>query len=356
MIAERIEKIRKALPENSAALITNEADCYYLSGFLRNEGMVLITKNSACLFVDFRYIEAAKAACKEITVRLTSSFLADVCTVLKGESINIVFIQSDYVTLAVKEKMQSAFDGIEVSTTLNIDKIIGDMRAVKSAEEISLIKSAQGITDRAFTYILSEIQPGKTEREIALDLEFFMRKEGSEGTAFDTICVSGKNSSKPHGVPSGKAIENGDFLTLDFGAIVGGYRSDMTRTVCIGKPTDKMVTVYNTVLKAQTEAIKAVKSGVVCKDIDKVARDIIDGAGFKGAFGHGLGHSVGIDIHENPSFNTRCEMLTKPGMVITVEPGIYLENEFGVRIEDMIIVTKNGCKDITKSQKQLVII
>lgn len=356
MIAERIEKIRKALPENSAALVTNEADCYYLSGFLRSEGMVLITKNSACLFVDFRYIEAAKAACKEITVRLTSDFLQDICTVLKDESVNTVFVQSNYVTLAETEKMQSAFEGIEVSTAIDIDRLIGDMRAVKSAEEISLIKSAQDITDRAFTYILSKIQPGKTEREIALDLEFFMRKEGSEGTAFDTICVSGKNSSKPHGVPSGKAIENSDFLTLDFGAMIGGYRSDMTRTVCIGKPTDKMITVYNTVLKAQTEAIKAVKSGVVCKDIDKVARDIIDSAGFKGAFGHGLGHSVGIDIHENPSFNTRCETLTKPGMVITVEPGIYLENEFGVRIEDMIIVTENGCEDITKSQKQLITI
>lgn len=356
MIAERIEIIRNALPENSAALVTNEADCYYLSGFNKSEGMVLITKNSVCLFVDFRYIEAAKAACREIRVLLTSSFLSDICTVLKSENINTVFIQSNYVTLTQKEKMQSAFEGAIVSTELDIDRIIGNMRAVKSLDEISLIKSAQDITDRAFTYILSKIQTGKTEREIALDLEFFMRKEGSEGTAFDTICVSGKNSSKPHGIPSDKRIENGDFLTLDFGAMIGGYRSDMTRTVCVGKPTDKMVTVYNTVLKAQTEAIKAIESGVVCKEIDKVARDIINEAGFEGCFGHGLGHSVGIDIHENPSFNSRCETITKPGMVITVEPGIYLENEFGVRIEDMIIVTENGCEDITKSDKQLITI
>ena len=356
MIAERIQTIRKALPENSAALVTNEADCYYLSGFNKSEGMVLITKNIACLFVDFRYIEAAKATCSEITVRLASNFLAEIFTALKGENINTVFVQSDYVTLTGKKKMQVAFDETKVSTELDIDRIIGDMRAIKSAGEISLIKSAQDITDRAFTYILSKIQPEKTEREIALDLEFFMRKEGSEGIAFDTICVSGKNSSKPHGVPSGKTIENGDFLTLDFGAMVGGYRSDMTRTVCVGKPTDKMVTVYNTVLKAQTEAIRAIKSGVVCKEIDRVARDIINEAGFEGCFGHGLGHSVGIDIHENPSFNIRCEAVTKPGMVITVEPGIYLENEFGVRIEDMIIVTENGCEDITKSEKRLVTI
>lgn len=356
MIAERIETIRKALPENSAALVTNEADCYYLSGFNKSEGMVLITKNIACLFVDFRYIEAAKAACKDVSVKLTNAFFKDIYSSLTAENIKTVFVQSMYVTLSQKEQMQNIFSGIEVSTELNIDKIIGDMRAVKSEGEISLIKSAQSITDRAFTYILSKIQPGKTEREIALELEFFMRKEGSEGVAFDTICVSGKNSSKPHGVPSGKTIENGDFLTLDFGAMVGGYRSDMTRTVCVGKPTDKMVTVYNTVLKAQTEAIRAIKSGVVCKEIDRVARHIINEAGFEGCFGHGLGHSVGIDIHENPSFNTRCETLTKPGMVITVEPGIYLENEFGVRVEDMIIVTENGCEDITKSEKRLITI
>ena len=237
-----------------------------------------------------------------------------------------------------------------------IKKEIGDMRAVKCKGEISLIKAAQEITDSGFTYIKDRIAAGRTEREVALDLEFFMRKNGSEGIAFDTICVSGKNSSKPHGVPGEKIIEKGDFVTLDFGAMKGGYRSDMTRTVCIGNPTEKMKTVYDTVLKAQSEALKSIKPGTVCEEIDKVARDIIDNAGFKGAFGHGLGHSVGIDIHENPSFNTRCETVTKPGMVITVEPGIYLENEFGVRIEDMIIVTENGSENITKSEKQLLIL
>lgn len=356
MIAERIEQIRRALPENSAALITNEADCFYFSGFNKSEGMVLITKSGATLFVDFRYIEAAKAACNEISVKLTYSFLADVAAALNHENVKTVYVQSEYVTLSTKEKMQAAFGKTEVSAALDLDKIIGDMRAVKSADEISLIKAAQGITDRAFSYILGKIDVGKTEREIALDLEFFMRKEGSEGVAFDTICVSGKNSSKPHGVPGGKTIEKGDFVTLDFGAAVGGYRSDMTRTVCVGNPTDKMITVYNTVLKAQTAALKAIRSGTVCKEVDKVARDIINEAGFEGCFGHGLGHSVGIDIHENPSFNTRCEDITKPGMVITVEPGIYLENEFGVRIEDMIIVTQNGCEDITKSEKELIIL
>lgn len=357
MIKERIDFLRKRLPANSAALITNEADCYYFSGFNKSEGMVLITNDSACLFVDFRYIEAAKAACKgNIAVRLTSAFLKDINEYLKGENVKTVFVQSGHVTLSLCEKMKAAFEGAEVSDALGLDNIIGDMRAVKSAGEISLIRSAQEITDRAFTYIKGKIAAGKTERDIALDLEFFMRQNGSEGTAFDTICVSGKNSSKPHGIPGDKVIEKGDFVTLDFGAAVGGYRSDMTRTVCVGAPTDKMITVYNTVLKAQKEALKFIKPGIPCRDVDKVARDIINKAGFEGKFGHGLGHSVGIDIHENPSFNTRCDTLTKPGMVITVEPGIYLENEFGVRIEDMIIVTEDGCEDITKSEKDLIII
>ena len=356
MIAKRVEGIRNALPEGAAALITNEADCFYFSGFLRSEGMTLITKNSATLYVDFRYIEAAKAACKEVSVKLTSAFFKDIAADLKSENINTVFIQSEHVTLSVSKKMQEAFGGVRVSDDFDLDKMIGDMRAVKCKGEISLIKAAQEITDSGFTYIKDRIAAGRTEREVALDLEFFMRKNGSEGIAFDTICVSGKNSSKPHGVPGEKIIEKGDFVTLDFGAMKGGYRSDMTRTVCIGNPTEKMKTVYDTVLKAQSEALKSIKPGTVCKEIDKVARDIIDNAGFKGAFGHGLGHSVGIDIHENPSFNTRCETVTKPGMVITVEPGIYLENEFGVRIEDMIIVTENGSENITKSEKQLLIL
>lgn len=356
MIKERIQEIRNSIPFDSAVIINNDSDCFYFSGFNHSEGMVLITDRNAILFVDFRYIEAAKSVCKEIEVRLTSAFLKDIYEVLKSEKADIVYVQQGSVTLSQKKAFEEAFSGVCVSDEIDIDSVIKNMRAVKSDREISLIKSAQKITDKAFSYILNEISVGKTERELALDLEFFMRKNGSEGTAFDTICVSGKNSSKPHGVPSDKKIEKGDFITFDFGAVVGGYRSDMTRTVCVGKPTDKMLNVYNTVLKAQTEALKAIKAGVKCKDIDKVARDIIDGAGFKDCFGHGLGHSVGIDIHENPSFNTRCETVTECGMVITVEPGIYLENEFGVRIEDMIIVTNNGCKNITKSNKKLIII
>ena len=218
------------------------------------------------------------------------------------------------------------------------------------------MQKAQEITDATFSYIINNIKAGRTEREVMLDMEFFMRKQACDGVAFDFVVVSGKNSSLPHGVPTDKVIENGDFVTMDFGATVGGYRSDMTRTVAVGFVTDEQRKVYDTVLKAQLAALPAIHAGVVCKDIDKIARDIIYSAGYEGAFGHGLGHSVGIEIHENPAFNTRCETILKSGTVMTVEPGIYLENKFGVRIEDMVYVTDDGCINLTKSDKNLIIL
>lgn len=216
------------------------------------------------------------------------------------------------------------------------------------------MKEAQRLTDETFKYITARIEEGRTEREIMLDMEFYMRRLGSEGVSFDFIVVSGKNSSLPHGVPTDKKVERGDFITMDFGAVVGGYRSDMTRTVALGSIDDEQKKVYDTVLKAQLAGIKAVKAGVVCKDVDKISRDIIYSAGYEGCFGHGLGHSVGIEIHERPLFNTRCDTVLKAGMVMTVEPGIYIENKYGVRIEDMVYVTENGCIDLTNSPKELI--
>ncbi|MEE1161358.1 MAG: M24 family metallopeptidase, partial [Acutalibacteraceae bacterium] len=204
--------------------------------------------------------------------------------------------------------------------------------------------------------ILGNIGVGRTEREIMLDMEFYMRRLGSEGVAFDFIVVSGKNSSMPHGVPTDKKIEKGDFITMDFGAVCGGYRSDMTRTVAVGEVGDKQKEVYEIVLKAQKETIDFIKSGVVCKEVDRVARDIIANAGYGDCFGHGLGHSVGIEIHENPACNTVCETVMEKGMIMTVEPGIYIENEFGVRIEDMVVVTENGCENLTASKKELIVL
>ena len=243
-----------------------------------------------------------------------------------------------------------------MSDSDRFDKALRDMRSVKNEDEINAIKAAQKMTDDTFTYIIERISAGRTERDVMLDMEFYMRRMGSEGVSFDFIVVSGKNSSLPHGVPTDKKIENGDFLTMDFGAIVNGYHSDMTRTVAVGNISEEQRRVYDTVLKAQLAAIDAVKPGVVCRDIDKIARDIIYGAGYEGCFGHGLGHSVGVEIHEKPLFNTRCDTVLKEGTVMTVEPGIYLENKFGVRIEDMVVAVKDGCKILTNSRKDLIIL
>ena len=245
--------------------------------------------------------------------------------------------------------------GVEVLRDKTLSETISQMRSIKSEKEIEYIKAAQKLTDETFSYILPRIETGRTEKEIMLDMEFFMRKNGSEGVSFDFIVVSGKNSSLPHGVPTDKKIAKGDFITMDFGAVINGYRSDMTRTVAVGNVTDEQKKVYNTVLAAQEAAIKAACAGKKCVDIDKTARDIIE-KDYSGCFGHGLGHSVGIDIHESPSFNTRDNTVLRPGMVLTVEPGIYIENKFGVRIEDMIVITNDGNIDITKSPKDLIVL
>ena len=189
-----------------------------------------------------------------------------------------------------------------------------------------------------------------------LDMEFYMRRRGSEGVSFDFIVVSGKNSSLPHGVPTDKPVEPGDFVTMDFGALIGGYHADMTRTVAVGRVSDEQRRAYETVLAAQNAAIAAVAPGKVCRDIDRIARDMIDNAGYAGRFGPGRGHSVGVEIHESPAFNTRCETVLAPGMVMTVEPGVYLEGQFGLRIEDMVYVTENGCEDLTASRKDLIVL
>ena len=334
----------------------SDVNRFYFSGFKSSAGAVVITKNNAFLLVDFRYFENAKRNVKCLEVLMFSSLYNILNEILNKENIKEIFLETDYLTLDNFKSLKQKLNGFSISEDNKICEIITQMRSIKDSEELGFIQEAQSITDNAFSHILEFIKPQKTEKEIALELEFFMRKNGSCGVAFETIAVSGKNSSLPHGVPTDKEIHNGDFITLDFGAVVGGYCSDMTRTVAVGNVTDKMREVYDTVLHAQTEALKNIKPNYECKSIDGIARDIIENAGFSGCFGHGLGHSVGLEIHESPSFNTRDETLLQEGMVLTVEPGIYIENEFGVRIEDMVYITDNGYENLTKSPKGLIIL
>ncbi|MBR5783046.1 MAG: aminopeptidase P family protein [Clostridia bacterium] len=354
MTCKRIAEIQKHLTADSAALIVSGANRFYVTGFHSSAGSVIVTKEKAYFLIDFRYVEKAKSVVKSCDVILSGRQENEILSLLEG--VKYLYVETDSMSIAEMGRYQAVLGDIELLKDDKLDRLLEQMRAVKTEQELSLIRRAQKITDETFTYILDRIEPGRSEIDVMLDMEFYMRKLGSEGVSFDFIVVSGKNSSLPHGVPSDKLIEVGDFVTMDFGAVVEGYRSDMTRTVAVGAVTEEQRKVYDTVLAAQSAAIAAVKAGKVCKDIDKVARDLIYGAGYEGCFGHGLGHSVGIEIHENPNFNMRCETILRPGTVMTVEPGIYLENKFGVRIEDMVYVTEDGCINITESEHGLIVL
>lgn len=356
MTSERIQKLQNFLTDNTAVILFNKSNRLYFSNFISSAGAVVITKSKGFLFVDFRYFEKAKNTVKNLEVVLCERLYSQIGEVLKSQNIKTVFVETESLSLAKFEALKQNYPQIEISNQNIAEEFIKSLRSVKSQNEVNLIKQAQNITDKTFEYILDRIKVGRTEKEIALEMEFFMRKNGSEGIAFDTIAISGKNTSLPHGVPTDKKIEKGDFFTMDFGAVSGGYCSDMTRTVAVGCVSERQKFVYDTVLNAQTESLKIIKEGAVCKDIDAVARNLIYNNGFEGCFGHGLGHSVGLEIHESPAFNTRDETVLKSGTVITVEPGIYLENEFGVRIEDMVLVTENGIINLTESPKELIIL
>ena len=352
---KRVQELQKTLKENTAALVTTDDNRFYLSGMRSSAGTVLVTPENAYLIIDFRYFEKASKTCKFKTI-LLENMKEQLCELLAKENIKTVLCETEAVSVDEFKRFEDMLSPVKLSDSDELSKNLSTLRSIKSEEEISLIKEAQKLTDDTFSYILNFIKAGKTEREIMLEMEFYMRKLGSEGVSFDFIVVSGKNSSLPHGVPTDKVVENGDFVTMDFGAVVGGYRSDMTRTIAVGHATDEMKKVYETVLEAQIRAINGIKAGVLGKEVDALARDYIYGAGYEGCFGHGTGHSVGIFIHENPSCNPRGTTPLEENVIMTVEPGIYLPEKFGVRIEDMVIVKQNGCENITKSEKKLIVL
>ena len=348
--------MREMPPEIDGALLISPMNRRYYTGFPSSAGTLLILREQCILVVDSRYIEAAKVAVNGCEVLLQEKLYEQLQQLCGRHGAKKIAVEGEYTSLVEYHRMQEAMPDITLLQHAWVSEQAQRQRAVKDVDELSCIRRAQKITDDAFAYILNYICPGKTEREIALELEFYTRKTGSEEAAFAFIAVSGKNTSLPHGVPGNKPVECGDFVTLDFGCTVEGYRSDMTRTVAVGEISEKQRAVYNTVLCAQKAALKAIAPGKICRDIDKIARDSIDAGPFKGCFGHGLGHSLGLDIHESPNFNTRCGDVLQPGNVLSVEPGVYLAGEFGVRIEDIIAVTQTGMENLTQSPKELIVL
>lgn len=349
-----IQSLQNMLPEDGCGIVLSALNRRYLTGFFADDGILLITKTAAFLLEDFRYIEAAREKADGCEIILLDDANKQMRQILGSHGVKTACIEQKEVTLERYEALKKALPGIEIDTTGDFNRLILLLRMKKTPQELTEIKSAQKITDDAFAALLGFIKPGLTEREVAAELEYEMKKRGSQYPSFDTIAVSGENSSRPHGVPGSRKLQAGDFLTLDFGAVVNSYHSDMTRTVAIGKVNDEQKKVYDTVLEAQKRALEAISAGKTGREIDAVARAVIDGAGYKGRFGHGLGHSVGLYIHEEPRFSPLCNTVMEKGMVMTVEPGIYLEGRFGVRIEDMVLITPTGCEDLTQSPKELI--
>ena len=353
---ERVKRLAATLEKGQAALILSQANRLYYTDFDADAGALWVTADDACFLTDFRYIEAAEKAVRGVRCVQSNRLFADAIAALKKAGVEQLFLEDETLTVAERRRFLRAADGVELVCDHTLCRTVWNHRRVKDAAEKARIEAAQAITDDGFSYILSRIAVGRTERDIALDLEMYMRRQGADSMAFDIIAASGENGSLPHAVPSDRALCRGDFLTLDFGATVDGYRSDMTRTVALGEIDDEQRCVYDTVLRAQQVCLSGLRAGLTGDEGDRLARAVIEDAGYGDAFGHSTGHGVGIDIHEQPRLSPRADEVLCPGHVVTVEPGIYLAGRFGVRIEDMVMITENGCYNFTKSEKQLILL
>ena len=350
----RIEAIRRQLKEKSAEayLVTKKENKYYLSMFHSTSFELIITEDRNYIVTDFRYAEAAQDLEPVYEVIRTDNNYK-LTDFLKELRLNVLALEYSHTSVASWNRLQEELPETHLD---NFDGVTERIRCIKDAAELEATKKAEHIGDQAFEYILGVIRPGISEKEIALRLELKMRELGASGLSFDTICVSGVRSSMPHGEPSDKLIEKGDFVTMDFGCVYEGYCSDMTRTVAVGSVTEKQKLVYETVLAAQQAAAEVMRAGARASDVDKAARDLIDQAGFQGCFGHSLGHGTGLEIHEMPYASPVSKDILQAGMTLTDEPGIYIPGEFGVRVEDLCTITENGIINLTESKKELIIL
>ncbi len=351
-----LNKLIENLKIHECILIESPENRKYLTGFSSSAGYLIAGKNGSRFFTDSRYIEAATETITACPVLLLTDFKTDVGEFTESHGYTKMHIESERTTIAASERLKKTFKNIKICADGELDRNISRLRERKTKQEAEKIIKAQRIAEIAFEDILTFIKPGVSEIEIAARLENIMRINSSKGFSFDTIAICGKNTSKPHGVPTEARVEAGDFVTMDYGAVFDDYRSDMTRTVAVGSVSSKQEEIYNTVLKAQESSIKILKAGVKCADADKAARDVIKNAGYGQYFGHSTGHGVGIEIHESPNLAPKSKAVLQEGNIVTVEPGIYLPSEFGVRIEDFGRITKDGFENFTKAPKNLIVI
>lgn len=352
----RLDRIRVVMQEQGlqALLITNGVNRQYMTGFTGSAGYVLITDAHAYLLTDFRYMtQAPRQAAGYEVVEHAPKAMETVRGLLNKLGLTKVGFEQFDMSYGTYLSTAEALQGIQLVAT---GGLIEKLRMVKDEQELAVMKEAAELADRTFTHILPFLKPGAKELDIALEIEFFVRKNGAASTSFETIVASGERSALPHGKASDRILQTNEFVKLDYGAYYKSYCSDITRTVVLGKPTDKHKEIYNIVLEAQLTALDQIKPGMTGQQADAIARDVIKRHGYGDYFGHGLGHGLGMEIHEAPRLSTQGDVVLTPGMTVTVEPGIYLPGFGGVRIEDDIVITETGNQKLTHSSKDLIVL
>ncbi|MDN7240493.1 aminopeptidase P family protein [Planococcus sp. N028] len=351
----KLQKLRTEMENQQleALLVTSHYNLRYVTNFTGSAGLALITQDKAWFITDFRYTEQAAAQAAEFeVVQAKTNLLEEVADLVKEHKLGAIAFEQDYVTYATfvqyKEKLAAELKPVS--------GLIEKIRMIKSPEEISILKQAAKIADAAYEHICGFIRAGRTELEVSNELEFFMRQQGATSSSFDIIVASGLRSAMPHGVATDKVIEQGDMVTLDFGALYNGYISDITRTVAVGEPSEQLKEIYQIVLDSQVLGVEKIGPGMTGIQADAIARDYIKSKGYGEAFGHSTGHGIGLEVHEGPGLSSKSDTILEPGMAVTVEPGIYLPGVGGVRIEDDILITESGNERLTNSTKELRIL
>lgn len=341
----------------AAVAVHDPSNMFYLTEGYTGEGVVYLSPAQKVIVTDFRYTEQAERQAPEFRVEMTDKDRTHrqvVAELAAADGVTELLVETNYLSVDAFEALRAAVS--EETALKPLDKAPQKLREIKTPQETVAIRKACDITSEAFNAILPKIREGMTEKELQIELNFTMLSLGADETAFDTIIASGENGSLCHAIPGSRKLQRGDMITMDFGAKVNGYCSDMTRTVALGEPSAEMRRIYETVLRAQAMCEDALMAGKKGSEIDKLARDYIDARGYAGRFGHGLGHSLGIDIHEDPRLSQTCHDVIAAGVVITVEPGVYVPGVGGVRIEDTCLVRENGCTPLTTADKQLIIL